>query len=166
MEELQNLEISQYTQHKIQEAVDDAAFSDLLGNQISNREKACLLSLTLPQSGAWLSAPPIPSLGLHLQPNEFRAALKYRIGVPLYIEERKCPYCENGRLDKLGDHALSCHGRGIWHHGTIEWGIEYLLLARQQIYHPSANRKIWFQIITQGQETYTCPKGQRDNHLR
>ena len=112
VEELQNLEISQYTQHKIQEALDDAAFSDLLGNQISNREKARLLSLTLPQSGAWLSAPPIPSLGLHLQPNEFRAALKYRIGVPLYIEERKCPYCQNGRLDKLGDHALSCHGRG------------------------------------------------------
>ena len=73
VEELKNLEISQYTQHKIQEALDDAAFSDLLGNQISNREKACLLSL---QSGAWLSAPPIPSLGLHLQPNDFRAALK------------------------------------------------------------------------------------------
>ena len=91
VEEMKNLENSQYTQHKIQEALDDAAFSDLLGNQISNREKARLLSLTLPQSGAWLSAPPLPSLGLHLQPNEFRAALKYRIGVPLYIAERKCP---------------------------------------------------------------------------
>ena len=66
VEELKNLEISQYTQHKIQEALDDAAYSDLLGNQISNREKARFLSITLPQSGAWLSAPPIPSLGLHL----------------------------------------------------------------------------------------------------
>ena len=112
MEELKNLEISQYSHHKIQEALDDAAFSELLANQISNREKARLLSLTLPQFGAWLSAPPIPSLGLHLQPNEFRVTLKYRIGVPLYIEERKCPYCQNGRLDKLGDDALSCHGRG------------------------------------------------------
>ena len=112
VEELKNLEISQYTQHKIQEALDDAAFSDLLGNQISNREKARLISLTLPQSGAWLSTPPIPSLGFHLQPNDFRAALKYRIGVLLYIDERKCPYCQNGRLDKLGDHTLSCHGRG------------------------------------------------------
>ena len=110
MEELKNLKISQYAQNKIQEALDDAAFSDLLGNQISNREKARLLSLTLPQSGAWLSAPPIPSLGLHLQPNGFRAALKYRIGVPLYVEGRKCPYCQNGRLDKLGDRALSCRG--------------------------------------------------------
>ena len=113
MEELNNLEISQHTQHKIREALDNAAFSYIHGNQISNREKSCLFSLTLPQSCAWLSAPPIPSLGLHHQPNEFRAALKYRIGVPLYIEERKCPNCQNGRLDKLGDHALSCHGRVI-----------------------------------------------------
>ena len=43
VEELKNIEISQYTQHKIQEALDDAAFSDLLGNQASNREKARLL---------------------------------------------------------------------------------------------------------------------------
>ena len=61
---------------------------------------------------AWHSAPPFPSLGLHLQPNEFRAALRYRIGVPLCIEERKWPYCQNGRLDIMGDHALSYHGRG------------------------------------------------------
>ena len=110
--ELKNLEISQYTQHKNQEALDDAAFSDLLGNQISNREKARLRLLTLPQSGAWLSASPIPSLGLHLQPNDLRVALKYRIVVPLYIEEQKCPYCQNGRLNKLGDHALGFHGLG------------------------------------------------------
>ena len=43
VEELNNLKISQCTQHKIQEALDDAAFSNLLGNQISNREKARLL---------------------------------------------------------------------------------------------------------------------------
>ena len=105
LEELKNLEISQYKQQKTQEALDHAAFSDLLGNHLSNREKARSLSLTLPQYGAWLSAPPIPSLGLYLQPNELRAALKYRIGVPLYIGKQKCPYYQNGRLDKLGDHA-------------------------------------------------------------
>ena len=89
VEELKNLKISQYRQHKTQEALDGAAFSDLRGNQISNRETASLLSLTLPQCGAWLSAPPIPSLGLHLQPNEFSAALKYRIGATLFVEVRK-----------------------------------------------------------------------------
>ena len=118
VEELKNLKISQYIQQKIQGALDDAAFSDLLDNQISSWEKTRLLSLTLPQSGAWLFAPPIPSLGLYLQPSDFRVALKYRIGVPLYIEERNFPYCQNGRLDKLGDHALSCYDRGdmiSWH---------------------------------------------------
>ena len=78
---LKNLENSQYTQNKIQEALDNAALSDLLGNQIANREKARLLSLTLSQSGASLCAPPIPSLAVDLQPNEFEAALKYRIDV-------------------------------------------------------------------------------------
>ena len=73
VEELNNLEFSQYTEHKTQEALDDAAFSDLLSNQISSRDKARLLSLTLPQSVAWLYSPLIPNLGLHLQPNEFRA---------------------------------------------------------------------------------------------
>ena len=120
MDELKNLQIGRYTQHKIHEALGDAAFSDLLGNQISNREKARLLSLTLPQSGAWLSAPPIPSMGPQIQPNEFRAELKYRIGVPLYIEEQKCLCIQNGRLDKLGEHALSCHVWGIQYRGTIE----------------------------------------------
>ena len=87
VEDLKILETSQYSQQEIPETLDNAAFSDLLANQISNREKARLLSLKLPQSGAWLSAPPIPSLGLHLQPIEFRAALKYRSGVLLNIEE-------------------------------------------------------------------------------
>ena len=45
------------------EALDNAAFSNLLGNQISNQEKTRLLLLPLPQSGGWLSAPPIHSLG-------------------------------------------------------------------------------------------------------
>ena len=38
--------------------------------------------------------------------------MKYRIGVPLYIEERNCPYCQNGRLNKLGDQVLNCYGQG------------------------------------------------------
>ena len=28
------------------------------------------------------------------------------------MEERKCLYCQNGRLGKLGDRTLSCHDRG------------------------------------------------------
>ena len=85
--------MSQLTQSKIQEVLDEVALNKLDENQTSEREKARLLSLSLPQSGAWLSAAPIPALGLHLLPNEFRAAVKYRLGAPIY-EERKCLYCK------------------------------------------------------------------------
>ena len=112
VEEFSALGIPHLTQQKIQEQFDNTALSNLLEGQTSTREKAGLLSLSLPQSGAWLTAVPIPALGLHLQPNEFRAALKYRLGVPLYDSDKRCPYCKSAILDIIGDHAVSCHGRG------------------------------------------------------
>ena len=112
VEELSKIVTTYPSQRKIQEELDSAAFDNLLGKQSSIREKARLQSLSLPQSGAWLSAAHIPALGLHLSSNEFRVALKYRLGVKLYEEEKKCPFCKSGTLDVMGDHAVSCHGRG------------------------------------------------------
>ena len=48
----------------------------------------------------------------HLSSNEFRVALRYRLGVKLYENERKCPFCKSGTLEVMGDHAVSFHGRG------------------------------------------------------
>ena len=76
------------------------------------RESARLLSLSVRHAGAWLSAPPIPALGLHMAPNEFRISAKYRLGVPVYDAKRKCPFCKAGVLDIYGDHAIACQGRG------------------------------------------------------
>ena len=112
VEEFSALGIPHLTQQRIQEQFDNTALSNLLECQTSTREKARLLSLSLPQSGDWLTAAPIPALGLHLQPNEFRAALKYLLGVPIYDSDRRCPYCKSAILDIFGDHAVSCHGRG------------------------------------------------------
>ena len=100
------------SQRKIQDELDNSAFDNLLPLTSSIREKARLQSLSLPESGAWLSAAPIPALGLHLSSNEFRVALKYRLGVKLYENERKCPFCKSGTLDVMGDHAVSYHGHG------------------------------------------------------
>ena len=83
------------SQRKIREELDNSAFDNLLGKQNSITEKARLNSLSLPQSVAWLSEAPIPALGLHLSSNEFRVALKYRLGVKLYVNEK-----------------MSFHGRG------------------------------------------------------
>ena len=74
--------------------------------------KARLQSFCLPQSGAWLAAPPVPALGLHLSRSEFQVSVKYRIGIAVYEDERKSPYCKSGTLDIFSDHAVICRGRG------------------------------------------------------
>ena len=100
------------SQRKIQEELDYSAFDNLMGKQSSIRGKARLHSLSVPQYGAYLSAAPIPALGLHISSNDFRVAPKYRLCVKLYESERNCPFCKSGTLDVRGDHAVSCHGRG------------------------------------------------------
>ena len=112
VKEFSTLGIPHLTQQKIQEKFDNMALSNLLEGQNSTREKARLLSRSLPQSGAWLTAAPVSALGVHLQPNEFRVALKYRLGIPLFDSERRCPYFKSANLDIFGDHSVSCHGRG------------------------------------------------------
>ena len=67
VDEINYWSTSQLTQNKIQEDLDKVALNNLfLQNQTSEREKARLLSFSLPQSGAWLSASPISALGHHL----------------------------------------------------------------------------------------------------
>ena len=115
---LEPLNLNSYSQKKIQGAVDAEMFSELLRNQSPNREKARLQSLCLLLSGAWLAELPVPALGLHLSPSEFQISVKYRLGIAVYEDERKCPYCRSGTLDIFGDHAVICHGRGdafSWH---------------------------------------------------
>ena len=46
-------------------------------NQVNAGNKTLLLSLFLPQIGAWLAAPPTLALNLHLQPSEHRKYLKH-----------------------------------------------------------------------------------------
>ena len=103
------LDISNLSQKTIQHALDEK-FYGLKENLACERESARLLSLSVRHAGAWLSAPPIPALGLHMAPNEFRISAKYRLGVPVYDAER-CPFCKAGVLDIYGDHAIACHGR-------------------------------------------------------
>ena len=54
----------------------------------------------------------IPAMGLHLSAKEFQVSVRYRLGIAVYDQERKCPYCKSGTLDTFGDHAVACHGRG------------------------------------------------------
>ena len=156
VEDFSALGIPHLTEQKIQAQFDNTALSNLLEGQTSTREKARLLSRSLPQSGAWFTAAPIPALGLHLQPNEFRAALKYRLGIPLYDSDR-CPYCKSAILDIFGDHAVSCHGRGdiIPRHDRVRDTI--LTACSSANLSPDVSQNIFCRKIIQDQATCFCP---------
>jgi len=46
------------------------------------RSRNLMLACTMPHASDWLVAPPIPALGLGLQSEVFRTALKYRLHAP------------------------------------------------------------------------------------
>ena len=80
---------------------------------------ACV-SLADSHAGDWLTAPPSAALGLLLQPQEFVAALRYRLGHPVYARDGPCPAC--GRpSDRFGDHSMNCawHGERIARHNWL-----------------------------------------------
>ena len=52
--------------------------------------KARLASLSLPHSGDWLNVVPCPALGLHMRGVEFRVAILYRLGMPVFMTGGLC----------------------------------------------------------------------------
>jgi hypothetical protein len=94
-----SLKVDQHNLHLLKLAVEG-----------DTREVARLASLGLPRAGAWLTAAPIPALGLHLRPTEFTMAAKYRLGCAVYDQDGPCPACLRPS-DRYGDHALCC---GHW----------------------------------------------------
>ena len=101
-----------FTQEAFQEKLDKATYNAFFSSLPDSREQARLQSLSLPYAGAWLTAVPIKGLGLHLLPAEFQAAVRYRLGLPVFKSARRCPACPSGILDVLGDHAVACGGSG------------------------------------------------------
>ena len=59
----------------------------------STRDKARMSSLGIKHAGDWLNVVPNPSLGLLLRAQEFRSAVMYRLGVPMFQREGPCVAC-------------------------------------------------------------------------
>ena len=78
---------------------------------VSSRDKARLGCLTLDHAGDWLNALPSFAFNLHMPGAEFRAALRYRLGVPLFGDSGDCPAC-GAASDAFGDHAIACGYQG------------------------------------------------------
>ena len=91
------------------------AMFERLKASLSVRSHNLLLACSMPHASDWLIAPPIPGLGLGLQSEVFRTALKYRLGLPLFAEPFPCPSLSSSgevcavKMDVFGDHALCCH---------------------------------------------------------
>ena len=84
------------------------------------RERARLQSLLVFNAGAWLTMPPLSTLGLHLEAEEFKSCVEYRLGIPIYAPQN-CPLCKNSANNIYGDHSLTCGGRGdnIYRHDRL-----------------------------------------------
>ena len=86
----------------------------LLKKASDSLSRARLLSTTNPESGAWLNALPVPSLGLCLEDETICIAVGLRLDLDL-CEPHECCNCGT-EVNRRGLHGLSCrHSRGRHH---------------------------------------------------
>ena len=76
-------------------------------------DRARLLSVSASHAASWLSVTPSLALGLHLEPNELHASLRWWLGLDT-SGGSLCPVCSQKALDPLGHHATTCtHGGDV-----------------------------------------------------
>ena len=84
----------------------------LMVNSASVRNKARLLCLKNPLSGAWLAACPAPALGLQLTNAEFNVLVRWRLGCEIGEECGVCSICGSA-ANSFGDHLVCCQRNGV-----------------------------------------------------
>ena len=93
--------------------------ASLLSTASDARSRAHLLAVSTKESGAWLKAPPISSLGLRMDDECLRIAIGLRLGCQLGLPH-VCARCGEG-VDQYATHGLSCRWSQGRHsrHGEI-----------------------------------------------
>ena len=91
-----------------------ASADSLLNGAPDATSRARLLAVSIKESGAWLNALPIPSLGLRLDDNILRVAVGLRLGSPL-CRPHTCHHC-GAEVDCLAIQGLSCRWSQGRHH--------------------------------------------------
>ena len=86
---------------------------------VDQTSRSCILGASSRESGAWLNALPISSLGLRMSDDAVRTAISLRVGAPICLPH-PCSSCGHP-VDQFGHHGLSCKfskGRTPRHHVT------------------------------------------------
>ena len=110
-----------------------ASADSLLNDAPDATSRARLLAVSTKESGAWLNALPIPSLGLHLDDNTLRVAVGLRLGSSL-CRPHTCHHC-GAEVDCLAIHGLSCRWSQGRHHrhaainDIIHWALSSAKIA-------------------------------------
>ena len=107
----------------------DALFDTILTLCNDDESKARLLAAGSAESGAWLNAPPVSSLGLRMSDEAIRIAVGLRVGAPLG-QPHQCVHCGSD-VDQFFRHGLSCRfsqGR-LSRHNTVNSLIQHALTA-------------------------------------
>ena len=121
-EPLTKTEACAMKQRALSGLIDKEAAERLHNGAVSERDKARLNCVARDGSGDWLTALPSKALGLHLRKSEFILAARYRLGLPIFLQEGNCPMANcQGFGDKYGDHSISCaiNGERIAKHNHV-----------------------------------------------
>ena len=108
----------------------EATFNHLWDMAHNQRAKAHLLAVACSESGAWMNALPVPSLGLQMDDDVVRIAAGLRLGISI-CRPHHCA-SSGSSVDSLGEHSLSCHfsKRCHYRHMTlndiIKWSLEFV----------------------------------------
>ena len=90
-----------------------ARLHHLLENVLDPASRARLLAASCKESGAWLNAPPVSSLGLRMDDDTISIAVSLRLGTPL-CRPHPCIQC-GVPVDESAVNALSCRKSGGQH---------------------------------------------------
>jgi hypothetical protein len=131
--ELPALSDAKKVQQLLSSERDEATFKRLK-SKLGVRSHNLMLACSMSHASDWLLAPPIPGLGLSLQSDVFRTALKFRLSMPLFEKPSPCPAVSSGsgtvcdaQMDVFGDHALCClyflHSVSSQQHQGHSWSL-------------------------------------------
>ncbi len=121
------------TKHKSWDSVRTVSIAQhILDTAANEAERARLLAVSTKESGAWLRALPVSSLGLRMDDNTVQVAVGLRLG-PSICRQHQCQHC-SVIVDELGRHAHSCRqSEGRHQHHTTLNDIMNLALSSAKI---------------------------------